>query len=328
MQQNHTVVFVAYSGVQLLDLAGPLEVFDGARRAGDHISYQKIIATVDGAPIVTSSGISLAADTSLSAIAEPIDTLLVLGGPTATDISEDHGFVDALAAACRLSTRLGSVCSGTIPLAATGMLDNYRVTSHWSVCDELAHRFPNVVVEPDRIYVHDRNRWTSAGVTAGIDLALALVGDDHGPEIAHTIARWMVVFARRPGGQSQFSTHLKSQVAQTSGIRTVQGWIADHIAGDLSIKSLAERARMSERTFARRFHTEIGITAGEYVEQARLEASCSLLETTDLTIEAVAKTVGYRHGETLHRVFVRRLSTTPDSYRQHFARASGPAPSS
>lgn len=328
MQQDHTVVFVAYNGIQLLDLAGPLEVFDGARLAGDHISYRKMIATVDGAPIVTSSGISLSADVALPAVTGPIDTLLVLGGPTADDISADQEFVDALAAACRRATRLGSVCSGTIPLAATGMLDGYRVTSHWSVCDEFARRFPNVAVEPDRIYVHDRNRWTSAGVTAGIDLALALVGDDHGPEIAHTIARWMVVFARRPGGQSQFSTQLRSQVAQTCGIRDAQGWIADHLADDLSIKTLAARASMSERNFARRFHHEIGITAGEYIERTRVEASCRLLEITGLTVDAVAKIVGYRHGETLHRVFVRRLSTTPDSYRQHFAHPSRPTPAS
>ncbi|WP_052372542.1 GlxA family transcriptional regulator [Amycolatopsis taiwanensis] len=178
-------------------------------------------------------------------------------------------------------------------------------------------------VEPDRIYVHDRNRWTSAGVTAGIDLALAMVEDDHGTELAQFIARGFVVFARRPGGQAQFSAQLRAQPARTPAIRAVQHWLPDHLDEDLSVAALARRAGMSERNFARAFRIETDSTPAAFVESLRVEAARRLLETTDLTVGAIARTVGYKHGETLHRVFSRHLATTPERYRQHFSIIAG-----
>ncbi len=173
-------------------------------------------------------------------------------------------------------------------------------------------------VEPDQIYVHDGNRWTSAGVTAGIDLALALVEDDHGIGVAQTIARWLVVFTRRPGGQSQFSTQLRAQDARTPAVRAVQQWLPDHLAEDLDIATLATRAGMSTRNFSRLFRAETGQTPAVFVESLRVEAARRLLATTDLTIDAVARSVGFKHAETLHRAIARRLATTPARYRQHF----------
>ena len=177
-----------------------------------------------------------------------------------------------------------------------------------------------MTVLPDRIHVRDRDRWTSAGVTAGIDLALAIVEEHHGRDVAHAIAGWLVVFAQRPGGQVQFSAQLRAQAATTPSIVDLQHWIADHLDADLTVRALAERAHMSERTFARTFRAEIGTTPAAHVEALRIDESRRLLETTDLTIDAIARTVGIAHGETLHRAFLKRVGTTPARYRQHFAR--------
>ncbi|MFE3702365.1 GlxA family transcriptional regulator, partial [Nocardia tengchongensis] len=203
--------------------------------------------------------------------------------------------------------------------AAAGLRDGYRATTHWGATALLAQRYPRVTVEPDRIYVRDRNRWTSAGMSAGVDLALALVEDDHGRETAAMIARVYVVFTRRPGGQAQFSAQLRSQPARTPAIRAVQQWLPDHLGAELTVSELAARAGMSERHFARAFRAETGCTPAAFVEDLRVEAARRLLESTELTIGAIARQVGYRHGETLHRVFTRRLATTPERYRQHFA---------
>jgi transcriptional regulator GlxA family with amidase domain len=202
-------------------------------------------------------------------------------------------------------------------LAAAGLLDGYQATTHWASCDLLAgHRAVEVL--PDRIYVRDRDRWTSAGVTAGIDLALALVEDDHGAELVHTICGWLVVFVRRPGGQAQFSAQLQAQPARRSSIDELQRWLPDHLADDLTVEALADRAGMSERSFGRVFRAETGTTPAAYVESLRVEAARRLLETSDLTVAVVARAVGLRHAETLHRAFRRRVGTTPDRYRQHF----------
>jgi transcriptional regulator GlxA family with amidase domain len=177
-----------------------------------------------------------------------------------------------------------------------------------------------VTVEPDRIFVHDRDRWTSAGVTAGIDLTLALVDADLGPEVAHQVAAHLVVFARRPGGQAQFSAQLRAQVAHTPAIAELQRWLPDHLTDDLTVERLAERANQSPRSFARSFRAETGSTPAAHVEELRVEAARRLLETTDLGVAAIAPRVGLKHAETLHRAFVRQVGTTPDRYRQHFAR--------
>jgi transcriptional regulator GlxA family with amidase domain len=226
----------------------------------------------------------------------------------------------------RRAGRVASVCTGALLLAAAGALDGRRATTHWSACARLADRHPCVDVEPDRIYVRDGDVWTSAGVTAGIDLALALVEHDAGPELAHAVAGWLVVFVRRPGGQAQFSAQLLSQPARSPAVVELQRGLPDHLDEDLTVEALAGRVGMSPRNLARRFKEETGVTPAAFVESLRVETARRLLESTDLTVAAVARRVGVAHAETLHRSFRRRLGTTPQQYREHFNRSGGAAP--
>jgi transcriptional regulator GlxA family with amidase domain len=320
---DRQVLVVAFDGFQLLDLAGPVEVLRGATRLGAAPPYVTRVAAPRGRRLRSESGVTLEADVALATVAdrhEELDTLLVVGGDGTRVWRHDEDFVADLAAVAGRARRVCSVCTGAWLLAAAGLLDGYEATTHWSSCDALAEHHPAVQVRPDRIYVRDRDRWTSAGVTAGVDLALALVDDDHGAELTHAVAAWLVVFARRPGGQSQFSTQLRAQAATTPSIADLQRWLPDHLDEPLTVERLAERVRMSPRTFARCFARETGTTPAAFVEALRVETARRLLETTDLTIGAVAEHVGIRHPETLHRAFQRRLGTTPDRYRQHFGR--------
>ncbi len=304
MAHPRSVVVVVFDDFQLLDLAGPVEVLRGATRLGADPPYESRVATPNGASVRSESGVSVGAD---------------LGHGTRR-ARHDAPFLRDLAAVASRARRVTSVCTGAWLLAAAGLLDGYAATSHWSSCDALAERHPEVEVQPDRIYVHDRDRWTSAGVTAGIDLFLAIVEHDHGAERAHDVAGWLVVFARRPGGQSQFSAQLRAHPAATPSIAELQRWLSDHLAENLSVEVLAARAGMTPRTFARCFGHETGTTPAAYVEALRVEAAQRLLETSDLTVAAVAGRVGIKHPETLHRAFRRRIGTTPDRYRQHFSR--------
>ena len=326
MPAPRTVVLVAFDRLQLLDLAGPVEVFDAADRirsgTGDATgdTYRIITASPDGAPVRTSSGVAVAPDIALADAPASFDTLMVVGGRGTRPLTQDEPFLDQLRDLAARARRVTSVCSGALLLGAAGLLDGYQATTHWASCDHLAEANPRIEVLPDQIYVHDRTRWTSAGVTAGIDLALALVEADHGPELAHEVAAWLVVFARRPGGQAQFSAQLQAQAARNPAIAEVQRWLPDHLTEDLTVGRLAHRADMSPRTFARTFRAETGTTPAAHVEELRVEAARRLLETTDQTVGAIARNVGLKHAETLHRAFVRRVGTTPDRYRQHFAR--------
>ncbi len=318
---ERTIVLVAYDGFQLLDLAGPVEIARTATLIGADPPYRTIVATPHGQKVRSESGIEIGADVSLRDLASSgtsVDTLTIIGGVGAETMLGDAQFLDDIAAVVGHARRITSVCSGALLLAATGLLDGYEATTHWAACPRLEDRHPEVTVHPDRIYVQDRDRWTSAGVTAGIDLFLALVEHDLGPELAHQVAGWLVVFVRRPGGQSQFSAQMRMQPAATPSIADVQRWLADHLDGDLGVDALAARAGMSARTFARAFRRETGTTPAVFVETARVEAARRLLETTDLTVAAIATHVGLRHAETLHRAFQRQLATTPDRYRQHF----------
>jgi transcriptional regulator GlxA family with amidase domain len=320
---THNVAIVAFDGLQLLDLAGPAEVLRTATRLGASPPYQTVIATPDGRPVRSESGVSLAADGSLPVLARSrnrIDTLVVVGGEGTRAARLDRRFLADLAAVAARAPRIASVCTGAWLLAAAGLLDGYEATTHWATCDALADRYPEVRVRPDRIYVRDRDRWTSAGVTAGVDLFLAIVQADHGAELAHQAAGWLVVFVQRPGGQSQFSAQLRAQRATTSSIAELQAWLGDHLDENLGVEALADRVGMSPRTFARVFRRETGTTPAAFVEELRVETARRLLETTDLTVAAVAGRVGMKHAETLHRAFHRRLRTTPDRYRQHFSR--------
>lgn len=322
MSAPRTVVLVVYDGIQLIELAGPMDIFGAANTATGTTAYRLVTAAPRAGAVTVDNGLTVQVEHSLREVAsgyDEIDTMIVIGGNGVFGPAASAEVVPELPALARRSRRVTSVCAGSLLLAAAGLLDGYRATTHWGSTQLLAERFPRVLVEPDRIYVRDRSRWTSAGVTAGIDLALALVEDDHGTEVAQLIARWFVVFTRRPGGQAQFSTQLRAQPARTPAIRAVQQWLPDHLGEDLSVSVLARRAGMSGRSFARAFHAETGSTPGAFVESLRVEAARRLLETTDLTVGAIARTVGYKHGETLHRVFARHLTTTPERYRQHFS---------
>jgi transcriptional regulator GlxA family with amidase domain len=321
MDREHVVGFVAYDDLQLLDFAGPLEVLSGANRFGASPAYETLVATPGGADVRSSSGVRVAADVSLEVLAaggRHVDTLVVVGGVGTASAIGRSDLLDGVATLGARAGRVASVCSGSLLLAAAGLLDGYAATTHWSACEHLTNF--DVEVRADQIFVHDRDRWTSAGITTGIDLFLALVEHDHGPQLAHEVARWLVVFVRRPGGQSQFSTQLRVAPATTASIAETQRWLSDHLADDLPVEALAARAHMSPRSFARKFRDETGTTPAAYVEQLRVEAARRLLEATDLTVAAIASQIGFHRAETLHRAFRRRLGTTPDSYRQHFGR--------
>lgn len=319
--RERTVVLVCLEQLQLLDLAGPSEVFRAANLLGGSPRYRNLVATPDGRDVTGDSGIGIAAQADLRRLARgraPVDTLMVVGGLGVHDHLQDEALLADLRAVSLRARRTASVCTGALVLAAAGLLDGRRATTHWASADDLAARYPEVRVEPDSIYVRDGDRWTSAGVTAGIDLALAMVEEDHGPDLAHAVAGWLVVFTRRPGGQSQFSAQLTLRPARREELRELQRWMPDHLDEDLSVAALAERAAMSERTFARAFREETGCTPAAYVEALRIEAARRLLETSDLTVASVARAVGLGRPERLHRALRRRLGTTPDRYRQHF----------
>lgn len=316
------VVVVAYPGVQSLDVTGPVEVFAAANQHTGRPEYAVTLATADGLPCPTSSGLVLVPDGAIQELRHAPDTLVVAGGNGTAGAVRDPKLLIGIARLARRARRVTSVCSGAFLLAEVGLLDGKRATTHWSACDLLARVYPQVDVDPDPIYTRDGNVWTSAGVTAGMDLALALVEDDLGREAALAIARSLVLFLRRPGSQSQFSAQLAAQFAERDGLRHVQQWIADHPDADLTVAAMAARANMSERHFARAFRDEVGVTPARYVEQVRLEAARRLLEETDEGVEAVARRCGFGTAETMRRAFLRAFHTSPAEYRCRFRTAA------
>ncbi|THA70964.1 GlxA family transcriptional regulator [Streptomyces sp. A0958] len=312
--KQRSVLVVLFDGIQSLDVTGPMEVFAGASRFPED-SYVLRTASLDGGPVRSSCGLTLVPDGSLADAPTP-HTLLVPGGggtrrpdPALVGWLRDHG---------PLPERLVSVCSGALLLAAAGQLDGHRVTTHWNVSDSLARDYPAVDVDPEPIFVRDGRIATSAGVTSGIDLALALVEEDHGRDVALTVARHLVVFLRRPGSQSQFSAQLSAQTARREPLREVQHWITEHPGADLSVEALAARARLSPRHFARAFRTETGTTPGRYVDRVRLEHARRLLEDTTDGVAGIARSCGYGTPEAMRRAFVKALGTAPAEYRRRF----------
>lgn len=316
------IVLVAFEGVQLLDLAGPADVFDAATRAAagrdGSVGYELTIVSAGGVSVRASSGMRIEPDSDLAAL-DPgaIDTLLVPGGRGRLAL-EDSDLVAGLPRVAAGARRVSSVCGGTFLLAAAGLLDGRRVTTHWAGCEDLARRYPAVTVEPDRIYVRDGSVITSAGVTAGIDLALALVEEDHGAKVARTVARWLVVFLQRPGGQSQFSQRLGAPVPSESPIRALVDEIVADPAGDHRVAALAGRAALSERQLSRLFASEARTTPARFVERVRVEAARDLLETSRSSVDAVAGRCGFGSAETMRRAFLRVLGVGPGQYRQRF----------
>lgn len=319
------VVIVAVPPVRILDVFGPAEVFGDATRhhRGDP-PYEVTIVSAGADHIVASEIISpVHADVSFREHRGPIDTLLVAGGSGASEMRYEPEFLGWLRAEASRARRFGSVCTGALVLAHAGLLDGRRATTHWNWCRQLAREYPRVTVDPDPIYVRDGNCYTSAGVTSGIDLSLALVEEDLGQATALHVARMMVVFLRRPAGQSQFSATLAAQATEHRPLHELLAWLPDNIRRDLSVATLARRAAMSPRNFARLFRQEVGTSPAKHIEDLRLEAARRQLESTSRSVAEVASATGFANAERLRRAFVRRLGTTPGEYRASFGRNRG-----
>lgn len=318
------VVFVLYTGIQALDLVGPHEVFVGANRVLDlknsrEPRYDLMLASVDGATVGSESGLGLAAHGGLPNPSGPFDTIVVPGGEGSRNVSEERAdLISWLAASAPNARRVATVCTGAFLAAAAGLCSNRRVTTHWAFAGALASDYPDIDVQPDSIYVTDGSLWSSAGVTAGIDLALALVQQDLGMETAQTIARHLVVYLRRPGGQSQFGAPVWISGPTTEPIERARNLIHDDPAADHSVARLAERVGLSERHFARRFRNEVGEPPARYVERIRVQVARNLLDSADPGLDAVALECGFGSTETMRRAFHRRLETSPDAYRRQF----------
>jgi len=310
------VVVVGYDDVALLDVAGPVEVFDGARR-GWGADYRVRVATVGGGPMAATAGLRLLTE-DLADIAGPVDTLLVVGGFGSQAAVDDVVLVGHIARLAGTARRVAAVCTGAGLLAAAGLLDGGRATTHWAFCGELARRHPEVEVVPDAIFVRHGRVTTSAGVTAGIDLSLALVADDHGQDVARAIARWLVVFLQRPGGQSQFSVRSSVPAVRTEGLRVLLDDIAADPAAAWTVADMADRAAMSTRHLARVFPREVGLPPARYVERARVEFATELLDSGDEALDVVARRSGFGSPETLRRAFQRVIGVSPGGYRSRF----------
>jgi transcriptional regulator GlxA family with amidase domain len=311
MASMRRVIIVVFDGFQSLDAFGPMEVLRGG-------GYDVELAALTVGPVRASNGTAIVVDRALDDVRGTFDTLLVAGGEGTRDDGQLPALASAVADLAPRARRIVSVCTGAFVLAAAGLLDGRRCTTHWNYCELLAQRHPALTVDEDSIFVRDGNVWTSAGVTSGIDLALALVEEDRGSVLARTIARHLVVYLQRPGGQGQFSAAMAAQTASGPVLRDLVAWVREHLDDDCSVSALARRAGMSERSLARAFRTELDTTPAGFVERCRVETARQLLETTDLTVAAIAARTGIGAPETLHRAFARRMHTTPADYRARF----------
>jgi transcriptional regulator GlxA family with amidase domain len=318
---SRIVEVLAFPSVQLLDVTGPLQAFATANehvtQAGGTAPYHLRVVAKGGQGVTASAGLAITA-APLPRPNSAVDTLVIAGGPGVEAAAADPLLVDWVRQRAARARRVASVCTGAFLLAATGALDGRRAATHWSVCKEFAQRHPAVRVEPDPIFVRDGSVWTSAGVTAGIDLALALIEQDLGRTVALAVARYLVVFLKRPGGQAQFSTALSLQSAEDK-FGALHDWINKHLADDISLPMLAGQAGMSERSFSRHYAEATGLTPARAVERLRVEAARRMLSESRLPVKRISQRCGFGSEETMRRSFLRILSATPQNYRARFS---------
>jgi transcriptional regulator GlxA family with amidase domain len=319
---------VAMPNAEVVEVDGALDVFYAANLVLENAGTPQLGYDVEVVSPVTTvrawAGLRLVADRSYRAVRGPIDTLIVTGIEAPDDARRDPDLVRWLARTASRVRRVVGLCTGSFLLAEAGLLDGRRATTHWMFCDDLAERYPGVAVERDPIYIRDGHVYTSAGSTAGLDLALALVEEDVGRRVALHVAQRMVFFLKRPGGQAQFSALLSTQIAERQPFRDLQAWIAEHPDADLSVDALARRVAMSPRNFFRVFVRELGLTPGRFVERVRVEAARRLLEETSRGIHEVAAACGFGNPETMRIAFRRTLGVSPKRYRSGFSTLSTP----
>lgn len=311
------IAILAPPGVQSLDVVGPAEVFwEAARRLGRPEAYDvQVMATTPG-PIRGTGSLRFLADSTIADPDEAIDTLLVGGDPSFQVVQPE--VVAWLRRRAPTVRRYGSVCTGVFLLAAAGLLDGRLVTTHWECAARLRAEYPGLRLDTERIFIRDGALWTTAGVTAGMDMALAMVEEDHGRDLALAVSRYMVVFLKRPGGQSQFSAHLVAQLSETTAIQQAQQYALANIDRDLSVGAMADHAGMSARNFARVFRRETSMTPAQFVGTARIEAARRSLQDTALPLQRVADQCGFENVEQMRRTFVRHLGIGPGDYRKRF----------
>ena len=318
------IVMVAFPQAELLDVARPLDIFAAAGQSlranpSRRPAYFVEVAAATRGPLMTSSGIELIAKRTYQSVdCRDVDTLMISGGAGVGDALEDQALLNWIKRNAFKARRVASVCNGALLLAAAGVLDGRRATTHWYATDDLKTQFPNVNVEPDAIFVKDGQVYTSAGVTAGMDLALALVEEDLGREVALAIARGFVLFLKRPGGQSQFSAHLDIEKSESRTIRELQSWILDNLTADLRVEVLAARVFMSPRNFARVFKAEASVTPAAFIEKARLQAARRFLEGSVRSVKEVAHVCGFKSPDRMRRAFLRQVRVSPQAYRERF----------
>ncbi|RKP58725.1 GlxA family transcriptional regulator [Pararobbsia silviterrae] len=321
---RHRIVLVAFDDAQMLDVTGPMDAFAEANTACERNGRAPAYAITFAGPRVglvpMASGLELHARVSFFDESLEPDTLVVCGGRGARMAADDAAAVAAIGRLANKAARVVSICTGAFVLAATGQLDGRRVTTHWKYCDVIARRFAGIEVDADAIFIHDGKFYTSAGVTAGIDVALALIEQDLGRPIALAVARELVVFLRRPGGQSQFSAHMAAEASAADPDRFAEltRWMAEHLDGDLSIERLASRVSMSPRNFARRFAEALGTPPGKFVQALRIDAARRLLTDGDVPLTTVARRCGFNSLETMRLAFQRHLKVAPQDFRARF----------
>lgn len=330
---TRVVGIIGYPGVVALDVVGPFDAFAIAAQMAGGVTpaYRCLLLGPRDEPFVAESGLRFAPDYALADAPDPLDTLIVAGGGGIRDSAISAPIAAWLKGRAPRCRRVASVCIGIYALAATGLLDHRRVATHWRFAQDVARRFPALRVDPDAIFVESGPFWTSAGVTAGIDLALGMIEADHGPELALTVAREMVIYLKRSGGQAQYSAPLKFQTAGRNRLSEIIAWMSAHLAEDLSVAVLAARSCITPRHLTRKFVKAFGLPPGRVAEMLRLDEARQHLTATNSSIAHIAESVGFRSADVFRRAFERRFNTTPRDYRERFRtseanRASGHAP--